>query len=227
VQYFAATNWGGDKYIISKDSISDIDVNRVFSFEIALALVLFLIYVVFFHENFIAYLGLEKSNYLLFAMGLCFCYHPLSRCKALLERSKNFVHAYSPLFIANIISLILGYVSLMNGLGLLSMVIWKVSSYVLELLILFFLAPKIPRLSANFFSTLSLAILFVGLYFWVGLDGFIGINLDYYLVSTLMGPEQLGLYWMAFSFSSILIVFRDAITRLLLPILAREIVKRR
>ncbi len=218
---FTATNWGGDKYIISKDSISRIEVDRVFSFELALAFTLFLIYVAFLHENFITYLGLEDSNYLLLAMGLCFCYHPLSRCKALLERSKNFLYAYSPLFIANILSLIIGYICLRNGLGLLSMIIWKASSYIFELLILFFLAPRIPRLSINF-SLPPSAYAFCWPIFLGGLIGFIGTNADYYLVSTFMGPEQLGIYWMAFSLSSILLIFRDAITRLLLPILARK-----
>ncbi|MDC1525557.1 oligosaccharide flippase family protein [Gammaproteobacteria bacterium] len=218
---FSVTNWSADKYIISQNPLSKPEIDKIFSFELSAAIGFFLIYAIFFHNHFYERLELQNSNFLLFLIGTAFCYHPLSRCKALMEKETNYIMAYSPQLISNIISIVIGYACLFSGLGLWSMVIWKTASYLIELMILFLLLPSIPKFSLSFLSSVPF-FSFCWPLFLGGLISFVAVNLDYYLVSTLMGPEQLGLYWMAFSLSSIVLVIRDVIYRLLLPILAKK-----
>lgn len=218
---FAATNWGGDKYLISKKDISVNEIDSVFSLEIIAAFSLYLISIIFFYNNVNNFLGLENPLSLWIAIGFCFCYHPLVRCKALLEKNTSYLAAYIPTLIANILGLSLGLTCLLYGMGFWSMVIWKISTYVIEVIILFLTAPLIPRIKFKFSNKLSI-FTFCAPIFGGGLIGFIGTNVDYYLVTTFMSKKELGLYWLAFSLSSILIVVRDVISRLILPVLSKQ-----
>lgn len=217
----AFSNWNGDKYIISKKDISKDEIDEVFTFEIVVSVALYLITVFFFRDVVNGYLDIQDSTLFWVAVGFMFCYFPLTRTRAILEKRLSYVSAYSPIFIANIIAAIIGGVCIFQGFGLWSMVIWKISTHLIEVLILFFVSPYIPRLRFNILHTsdiLSYCLpLFVG-----GTIGFITLNVDRILVTSFMGERELGLYYLAFSLSHITLILRELIARLLLPILSKQ-----
>mgnify|MGYP003340473698 CR=1 FL=1 len=47
-----------------------------------------------------------------------------------------------------------------------------------------------------------------------------GTNIDKFLITILLDERELGIYWLAFSLSHMLIILRELISKLLLPILA-------
>ena len=55
-----------------------------------------------------------------------------------------------------------------------------------------------------------------------GLISFGATNIDYFLVTSFMGQEKLGFYWMAFSLSGVILILRDITTRIMLPILSMQ-----
>ena len=217
----AFSNWNGDKYIISKRDVTSIQINETFTFEIFSSLFLFLITLTFFRNAVDNFIGFETSN--LFWVGiLCISiYFPLSRSKAILEKKLEYVSAYSPIFFANIIAGIIGAYCVFQGFGFWSMVIWKIALHIIEVFILFFVAPYRPRLRFNFSNTPEILIycwpIFLG-----AIISFLATNLDKILVTTLMSERELGIYWLAFSLSHIPVIFRELLARLLLPILSKQ-----
>ena len=217
----AISNWNGDKLIISKQNVSNEQIDEIFTFELFYCLGLYLVTLVFFQNTVNSVLGLENSSLFWIALGLFCCYNPLNRSRAILEKNLSYFAAYSPLLIANVIGGILGVVLVFKGFGLWSMVAWKMSVYLLEIIILLFISPYRPkiRFSLNhiqeFLSYCSPVIL-------GGALSFLVVNLDYIIVTSLMGERELGIYWLAFSLSHLLIVFRELIARFILPLLAKE-----
>jgi len=217
----AFSNWNVDKYIISKKDISKEEIDEVFTLEIGISVVLYLITVFFFRDVVNSYLGIQNFSLFWVAVGFMFCYYPLVRTRAILEKRLAYVSAYSPIFIANIIAAIIGGVCIFQGFGLWSMVIWKISIHLIEVLILLFSSSYIPRLRFNFLHTFDILSYCLPI-FLGGVIGFIGLNVDKMLVTSLMGERELGLYYLAFSLSHILLILRELIARLLLPILSKK-----
>lgn len=215
------SNWNGDKYIISKKNISQEQVDAVFTFEISSSLVLYLITVIFFRDAVNNYLKIPNPN--LFWIAMCFicCYHPLIRGKAILEKQLSYISAYSPILFANIIAGTIGSICIFQGLGLWSMLIWKVSTYLIEVIILLYTVPYIPRLRVSFSQTAGLLSyslpIFLGTIF-----GFISLNVDKILVTNFMGERELGIYWLAFTLSHTPLILRELLSRLMLPILSKQ-----
>jgi len=215
------SNWNADKYIISKKDISKDEIDEVFTFEIIVSIALYLITVFFFRDVVNGYIDIKDSTLFWVAVGFMFCYYPLTRTRAILEKRLSYVAAYSPIFISNIIAAIIGGVCIFQGFGLWSMVIWKISTHLIEVLILFFVSPYIPRLRFNLLHNsdiLSYCLpLFVG-----GAIGFIILNVDRMLVTSFLGERELGLYHLAFTLSHTPFILRELIARFLLPIFSKQ-----
>ena len=58
--------------------------------------------------------------------------------------------------------------------------------------------------------------------FFGGCISVIAINIDKFLIIALLDERELGIYWLAFSLSHILVILRELISRLLLPILSKQ-----
>ncbi len=214
------TNWSGDKYIISNSKLERDQTNEVFTYEFSFALLIYAVFIIFFKETIAEILQLPESYILWLSFGLIFCYNALSRPKAILEKKLMYPEAHLPLLFANIFAGAIGIVAFLNGYGVWSMLIWKFSIYFLELSLLFFVSPQRLKFKFNFSNSLKF-ISFSRPVFLAGIIGFFILNADYFLVTSLLGTRDLGLYWMAFSVAMILIAFRDVVTKFLLPILAK------
>lgn len=216
----ALSYWGADKYIISKASIQNSQIDEIFTFELTISFIIYLFILILCREMVNDYLGIQQSNLFWLAMAFVACYFPLSRVKAILEKDLQYILAYSPIFIANIAAACIGVICVYKGFGLYSMLIWKVSIYFIEIIILYFNVARIPRIKFSFIYDLSF-LKYCSPIFFGGLIGFMTVNADKVLLKQLMGPRELGIFWLAFTFSHIPLVLREVLSRILLPILSK------
>ena len=213
------TNWSGDKYIISNAELKKENVNEVFTYEFCFSFLVYLVFLIFFKDVIGEVLQLPDKYILWLAFVLIFFYNPLSRSKALLEKKLQYAEAHLPLLFANIFAGAIGIIAFLNGFGIWSMLIWKLSVYFIEIFLLLFVSPHRLRFQFNFRNSMKF-LAFSRPVFLAGIIGFFILNADYFLVTSLLGLRDLGLYWMAFSVAMILITFRDVVSKFLLPILA-------
>ena len=219
--FMTSTNWGADKYIITNKAITKDGTNEIFTQEIIFAIIVYLICLFVFRENVMNYTGLEDSWLFWVFLALIFLYHPLSRSKALLEKEMSLTRAYMPALISNLLGAILGIFFLQNGFGIWSMVIWKMSIFIFEDIILLVSSPNRPgfkisceNIRPHFRFCLPL---FLGALF-----SFFSVTADIWIVNNMLGQYELGLYWFAFSISHVALAFRAVIIKILLPALSRK-----
>jgi O-antigen/teichoic acid export membrane protein len=215
------TNWNGDKYIISHRDIPNNQIDEIFTFEFVYSAILYFITIIFLKDYINDYLGIENSTTFWIALALIFCYYPLLRSRAILEKRLSYLAAYSPAFFANILAIVIGILCLIQGFGFWSMVIWKISIHVLDIIILLCIASYVPKFRLAFSHVSGLVRYSLPIYSGAVIS-FIGNNVDKVVISALLGVKELGFYWLAFSLSHIPIIFRELIARLILPILAMQ-----
>ena len=219
ISFITITNWGVDKFIIANKDISTKKINEIFTFELLFSILLFSFFFLFLREIINNYIGLKDSFYVWAMLSLIFLYSPFTRSKALLEKDMRLIYANMPLLIANLVSAILGIVMVFLGYGIWSMIIWRLSIYAIEILILILVAPKRPSIVFGF-SSYKLYFYFCAPLYFGAILSFISVTADIWIVNNLLGPEELGFYWLAFSLSHILLSLRLVINRILLPSLA-------
>ncbi|MDC1111517.1 oligosaccharide flippase family protein [Alphaproteobacteria bacterium] len=217
----AFTNWNGDKYIISNKDIPNNQIDQVFTFEFLYGIIIYLIIIMFLKDYINDYLSIENSNIFWIALTFIFCYFALSRPRAVLEKRLSYFKAYTPLFFANILAIPIGFIFFYKGFGFWSMVIWKISVHVLDIVILWCIAFYIPKLRLPFTHVSSLVRYSLPIYTGVVLS-FVGNNIDKIVISALLSVRDMGFYWLAFSLSHIPIIIRELIARFILPILAMQ-----
>ena len=217
----AFTNWNGDKYIISHRDIPNNQIDEIFTFEFVYSAILYFITIIFLKDYINDYLGIENSTTFGIALALIFCYFPLSRSRAILEKRLSYLAAYSPTFFANILAIVIGILCLIQGFGFWSMVIWKISIHVLDIIILLCIASYVPKFRLDFSHVSGLVRYSLPIYSGAVIS-FIGNSVDKVVISALLGVKELGFYWLAFSLSHIPVIFRELIARLILPILAMQ-----
>ena len=217
----AFTNWNGDKYIISNKDTPNSQIDQVFTFEFLYGIIIYLITIMFLKDYINDYLGIENSNTFWIALTFIFCYFALSRPRAVLEKRLSYFKAYTPLFFANILAIPIGFICFYKGFGFWSMVIWKISVHVLDIVILWCIAFYIPKLRLPFTHVSSLVRYSLPIYSGVVLS-FVGNNIDKIVISALLSVRDLGFYWLAFSLSHLPIIIRELIARFILPILAMQ-----
>ena len=138
-----------------------------------------------------------------------------------MEKRLSYFKAYTPLFFANILAILIGFFCLYLGFGFWSMVIWKISVHILDIVILWCIAFYMPKLSFSFPNLSNLFRYSLPIYSGVVIS-FVGNNIDKIVISALLGAREMGFYWLAFSLGHMPIIFRELIARLTLPILAMQ-----
>jgi O-antigen/teichoic acid export membrane protein len=133
-----------------------------------------------------------------------------------------FLPAYLPALLAHVVGCILGFLLLKMGYGIWSMVAWKMAIFIVEYLVLLFFSPERPQLNFQF-KNLNTHLSFCLPLLLGGLFSFFSVTADIWIVNNLLGSFELGLYWLAFSMSHILLALRAVINRMLLPVLSNEV----
>ena len=212
-------NIHGDKYIVYENFLTNDKINNVFTLELILAIIFFILVVAL--SPYLMQV-LEKSNQTSFIQFLClsFFYIPLSRIRALHERELSFYKANSPMFFGQLLGGIIAIVLALNNYGIWSLLWWKVSILFIEIIILWLISSYRPKLSIN--KVICKEIINYGkpLLLSSVLVYFVG-NYDYAVVDRLTSVEQLGYYWLAFQISHYFLNARTAINKVVFPALSR------
>jgi len=220
--FITATNWGVDRYIIANKAISKDVIDEIFTQEFLISLTAYSICILLLRDYINNYANLDHSNVFWVILLFIFLYNPLSRSKALLEKNMLFIPAYIPALVAHLVACSVGIVLLQKGYGLWSMILWKITIFIFEYVILLIFSPERPKFNfqfRNFKTHLDFCLpLFLG-----GLISFFSVTADVWVINNLLGSFELGLYWLAFSMSHILLALRAVINRMLLPLLSKEV----
>lgn len=201
-------NLSGDKYYIYKGR----DLNEIITMELLISILaiasgLCIIYIV-------GYDG--KNEHVAFLLLACL-YAPLSRPKAVFERQLDFYRARRSYFLGQVFGAGLGVLSAYQGLGVWSVLIWKVTSLYLELVFFNIFNPykyrielpsKVNAINLVRFC-LPLTLSAVAVYFYS--------NIDYLLVSRLLDPKSLGFYWFGYQISNYLLQARKVVVTIATP----------
>lgn len=219
--FMTSTNWGVDKYIIAHKHINKTSINTIFSQELMFAIIMYLVCFFVFRENVNTYIGFADSKVFWACIGLIFLYPPLSRPKAILEKDLLLLPAYMPALAANIIAACIGCVLAIKGFGIWSMIAWKLAVFILEDLFLFIYSPGALKFRFSFDGLGKHSRFCLPLYFGAVIS-FFSVTADIWIIRSMLGTFELGLYWFAFSISHTALALRAVINRILLPALAAE-----
>ncbi len=217
-----STNWGVDKYIISNKKITKGAINEIFTQELIFSLILYVVCITLFRDKINLYTKLDDSGVFWALLLFIFVYNPLSRPKAILEKNMLFLNAYVPALAAHFLGCSLGFLFLYMGYGIWSMVAWKMAVIISEYVLLLLLTPDRPKLNFQF-ENLNTHIIFCLPLFLGGVLSFFSVTADIWIVNSLLGPFELGLYWLAFSTSHLVLSARALINRMLLPFLSQAV----
>jgi O-antigen/teichoic acid export membrane protein len=220
--FMTSTNWGVDRYIISNKKITKDTINEIFTQELIFSLIIYLVCITLFRDNINNYAKLDDSS-VFWALLLCiFVYNPLSRTKAVLEKKMLFLPAYLPGLTAHFFGCSVGFMFLNMGYGIWSMVAWKMTVLIIEYVILLLFASDRPKFNFQF-ENFNTHIVFCFPLFLGGLISFFSVTADIWIVNNLLGSFELGLYWLAFSASHLVLSVRTLINRMLLPLLSQTV----
>ena len=212
-------NIHGDKYLVKVSKITQEKLNNVFTLELILAFIVFII-VIILAPYIMGVLGKTNQTIYVQFLALVFFHTPLSRIKALHERDLSFIKAYLPTLIGQVMGGITAVVLAINGYGIWSLLWWRVSTLFGEIVVLWSISPFRPKLSidksiyndiVDYGKPLLLSSVFIYLYG----------NYDYYVVDKLTSVDQLGYYWLAFQISHYFLNARAAINKVVFPALSR------
>ncbi len=212
-------NIHGDKYLIKEDKISQDKINNVFTIEMFLAFLFFII-IFFLTPTLMAIL--DKEDMTLFVQFLClsFFYNPLSKMKALYERELSFYKAYSPLVIANFFAGVIAVLLSLNDYGIWSLLWWKICILFFEVIILWHISSYTLNFSFDF-DLFKKILEFGKPLILSSVLVYIYAHFDYYIVDLLTNATELGYYWLAFQVSHYFLNFRTAINKVVFPTLSR------
>ena len=220
--FMTSTNWGVDRYIIANKKITKDAINEIFTQELIFSLIVYVVCITLFRDNINKYVKLEDSG-VFWALLLCiFVYNPLSRSKAILEKNMLFLPAYLPALAAHFVGCSLGFLLLNMGYGIWSMVAWKMAVLIIEYVILLLFTPDRPKFNFQF-ENFNTHLVFCLPLLLGGVLSFFSVTADIWIVNNLLGPFELGLYWLAFSTSHVVLSARALINRMLLPFLSQAV----
>jgi O-antigen/teichoic acid export membrane protein len=153
-------------------------------------------------------------------LAFAFLYNPLSKPRSLFENELSFFRARFPLVFAQLIGGIVGISLAYFDFGIWSLLWWRISTFSVEVLIIWLIAPYRPKLAWNY--NVLIGILNFG---WPLIGSsllvFVCWNIDYYIVGRLLGEEQLGYYWLAFQTSHYFLKAKNAINSVVFPVFSK------
>ena len=217
----ALTNWHGDKYVIHQEDSPRRAINVAFALELAAA-VLLVALVFLLAPLVMSSLGKGELTLYVQVLAFAFLYNPLCRPRCLLERNLSFFRAKFPFVVSQVASAVLAITLAHFGLGIWSLLVWRLSVPIGEVLILWMIAPYRPRLEwradlakdmLRFSWPLTISAFLAFFYY----------NVDYFIIGHFLedGKRQLGYYWLGFQAGSYFLMFRQVLADVLFPVFAR------
>lgn len=208
-------NLHGDKYLIREKYEIHHKINIVFTFELIVATII-VVLVIILIPPIMGLLGKPHLTTFVQVLTVVYFYNPFSRPRSLFEKDLSFFRARYPMLasnaVAGAVAIALGYF----GFGAWSLVFWRVSALGVEVVILWCITPYRPQLAWD-----TCVIRDVMRFGWPLLGSatliFFYWNVDYYIVSQLVGQRQLGYYWLAFQTTHYLLQARSAIISVVYP----------
>jgi O-antigen/teichoic acid export membrane protein len=212
--FVTASGLSGDKFFLSESK--ETDLNQIITTELFLSFIVFLLANIGlpFFLDFI-----DKKDHLIYCqllLFLCF-YNPLSRPRVLLEKKLEFYQAKKYFFLAQVLSSVIAVIAVYFESGIWSIILWRFSALFLEVLFLNILLSfnfKLTLPSAHFYKKLvnfgfPMTVASVAVYFYG--------NVDYYLISTFLNPDELGYYWLAYQFTNQILQARKIVVSVAIP----------
>lgn len=217
----ALTNFHGDKYVIYQKDCPQRAVNVAFTLEL-IAASFFLVFVFLIAPLIMRQLGKSDLTIYVQFMALAFLYNPFCRPRCLLERNLSFFRAKFPLIASQFVAAILAITLACYGFGIWSLLCWRLTVMVGEVLILWVIAPHKPRLAWDTdlvrgllrFSWPLVGSAFLAFFYY---------NVDYFIIGLCLedGKTQLGYYWLGFQAGSYFLISRHVLYEVLFPVFSR------
>jgi O-antigen/teichoic acid export membrane protein len=209
------TNIHGDKYLIKEKDDIYRKFDIIFTLELLLATICFL-FVVLSAPLMLDVLDRPDQIKFVQLLAVSFFYTPFSKMRALFERELSFFQAKYPIVISQIIGSIVGVSLAYLNYGVWSLLWWRLSLKISEIVLLFIISPRKPKLSwdrkilkdVTHFGWPLLGSSLLIFSYW---------NIDYYIIGRVMGDEQLGYYWLAFQLSHYFLSAKDTIMTVVFP----------
>ena len=209
----------GDKYLIKEKDNTYKILDTVFTVELIWAFFLLFICILIV-PSLMSLLDKPHLSQYIQIFCIILLYNPLIKPKALFEKELSFFKANMPLLISNIVGGIVGILLALNNYGVLSLIGWRASVFVIEVTLIWVILPYKPRLhldlaifkkSFSFGYPLLISAIIV----------FVYSNIDYYIIDYLMDEKALGFYWMAYQISHYLLYIRVGINKVLFPVFSK------
>lgn len=212
-------NTQGDKYIIqTKENINE-KLNVIITLELILAGVL-LIMVFSLSPLITKFVVREDLTFVIKLLSLNYLAIPFQKIRASLEKDLFMFKSKLASYISQVIGGIIGVTLAIYGFGIYALIIWMISTPILDVIALLFISKFKIKLSLSkniiaemlsFTYPLILSSIFV--YFvW---------NVDYYIVGYFNNYTELGYYWLAFQVSHYFLNAKTALNSVLFPTFAK------
>lgn len=213
-------NSQGDKYIIqSKDDNTKKSLNVIISLELILAIAFMIL--VSLSANYIeALLGNEDIAFIVQLLTISYLATPFQKIRAFFEKDLLMMKSKLSLFLGQVLGGILGVVLALNDFGVYAIVIWRISTPIIDAIILIFMLKfnirfQLDKIVLKKIYSFSWPIIFSSILIY-----FI-YNVDYYIVGHFEDYETLGYYWLAFQVSHYFLSAKTAINSVLFPTFAK------
>jgi O-antigen/teichoic acid export membrane protein len=219
--FLTISNLQSDKYIVKNQSTIN---ESVYSQAIVLDIIVTLImsiFVVLFSDY---YLRSIESAYLnkkmLLILSISLYYLPFSRLRVSNEIELNFFKSKFPILVGQIAGAFVSIWGAYSDMGVYSLIYGRLSALASEILLLilfknikitFKIDTSIIRVLFTYGFPLMIANVLI-FFYW---------NIDYYLISRLLDPIQLGYYYLAFQISQYVVQLKVAINSVLFPTFAK------
>ena len=215
------TNIHGDKFVVREKKDTHKNLNNCFTLELILSLI-FVVFVFLFAPIMMKLLNKENLTVFVQVLAFSYFYNPMIRPRCLLERNLSFFHSKFPFIMSQVMAALIALTMAYFGMGIWSLLGWRLSMLTGEVAIHWFIASYRPKLEwdkeiikkiAQFGWPLLGSTILVFFYY----------NIDYYIVGQTLedGETQLGYYWLAFQMGMYFLKTREILYTVLFPVFSR------
>lgn len=218
---YNAINTHSDKFIIQKQIETSSEINSLITFEFILSIIVCGV-LALFSSQILQIVERQESSDTAIALLALIPILVLARTKCLHDKNLDFIKARAPGLIAQVVAGISGIVAAIGGLGIWSLVIWRLSESLVEAILLNpFNRVKVKHLSfpivrslIRFSYPLTLSSFLVFLYY----------NMDRFIIDLVTeNPNtQLGYYFLASQLANYFLKTRQILVSVLFPVFSKE-----
>lgn len=209
----------GDQFLIKEKNNPYKILDTIFTVELIWAFFL-ISFSIFVLPNILIWMNKDHITEYIQIFCLVLLYNPFIKPKSLFEKKLSFIKANIPMLIAHVLGGIVGIILAYKNYGIWSLVWWKVTVSIVEIILIWFILPYKPKLHIDY-KIFKQSFIFGYPLLISAVLVFISSNIDYYLIDFLMDEESLGFYWMAYSISHYLFFIRTGINKVLFPTIAK------